>query len=98
MVLRRVGYTVGSQLLRRRVSRWVPVALIDFYKVVRERERERGNERRWEILFTQYLKGKICDICTFSRLFKKREKRTKTYCKCVCTSMYSWVLVLQLTT
>ena len=41
MVLRRVGYTVGSQLLRRSVSRWVPVALIDFYKVVRERERER---------------------------------------------------------
>ena len=40
MVLRRVGYAVGSQLLRRSVSRWVPVALIDFYKVVRESERE----------------------------------------------------------
>ena len=58
MVLRRVGYAVGSQLLRRSVSRWVPVALIDFLQG-RERERERGNERRWEFLFTQYLKGKI---------------------------------------
>ena len=72
MVLRRVGYTVGSQLLRRSVSRWVPVALIDFYKVVRERERE--NESWGEFLFTQYLKGKICDICTFSRPFKRRGK------------------------
>ena len=44
MMLRRVGYTAGSQLLRRSVSRWIPVALIDFLQG-REREREREEMR-----------------------------------------------------
>ena len=88
MVLRRGGYTVGSQLLRRSVSSWVPVALIDFYKVVRERERE--NEGRGEFLFTPYLKGKFDGICTLSRPFSTEGVDLKHIVSMyICTSMYS---------